>query len=244
MTAPRFAYFPIEMDLSTSIIREAYAPCEWKNLAAKIIVFSIVAFLLITAFEALLINGFKLLANGGISLLNAVFTLCPQQPPPPEIPAPPAELVLSVVETHPREDIEMPEALPEAKKKIAYVVENVSTKNGLTLWGMEDELNGIRKELENKYRVHPFQFLEAIYGRGSKVAKYMPDIVDSILKFPRFMEGVVSGFNDEEHKKKVWDYAPSFAKKVNISLRRLFSLLHPVPDLPTLVRELTETNKT
>ena len=163
-------------------------------------------------------------------------SLCgwPTKQIPLPLPAPPPEIELQF---RPQE-IELPIADAKDRAKIDYVIETVGTKSFASLWwNHEEELRKIDKELVH---VHPFQFLETVFGEDSKIAQFMPEIFKYDLTMGPFIEGLERGFALQEHRDKFWDYLPSFAKKVGMNKRQVISYLHPRQNLEGFVKELIQ----
>ncbi len=243
ITANRFEFSSIHMDVSTSIIRDALAPYELKNLASKIVALAVFPFLMIAAFEAILINGTKILFNTVILLLNAAhgcffpnervtIAFCSDQPEP----SGPAERVDLSIHAVPA-SITMPPINTDFRRKIAHLVKCLEVDSPIELGIKSSSLNQLKVDLAD---VHPFQFLEAIFGDFSSVKDCMPGVMSRSWGIPSsFLGGFISSMKEHPtHRSMVGPYLHSFAKKMKTSSEKIKSYMIPTQDWDGLVKHL------
>jgi len=246
VSSNRFQLIPLEMEVSTAIIKNALAPFKLKNLAAKVVAIAVYPFLLIAAFEAIVINGTRLIINAGISFLNTAYTcwfpngLLPRQTPARnhqrQLQTIPSLLIPPPVSSH----IEIPPPGPTERKKVEFIVTTLAKASYFALWHEhEGTLKQYGEEIEN---LHPFQFLEIIFGRFSTVKKHMPILMSRSIIPREFLNGLAKGISNPIHSQKASSYMHSFAKKVGSSPEYIHSFLSPTHNWDGLVKHLIAIN--
>jgi len=242
----RFESPNLDMELTRGILQSAAAPLELRNLAAKIALFTILPFLMIAAFEAIVINLMaRVFIKLAISGLNCFYSLCTNTLEPLPLPPPRATVVLQqqpdgnviqVVVAAP--EIELPEIGLAERNKIAHVVQTIATASYWSLWREHKErLDAIDREL---IPVHPFQFLEAIFGRTSTVKHHMPAVMNRWKVDSEFIGGLEKSIARTVHREKIYEYLPSFAKKVGSTPEFVQSYLLPEQNWRGLTMHLIE----
>lgn len=239
----RFEPINIQMEVSVSIIQSALAPLELKNLVAKIVTLTVYPFILIAAFEAIVINGTRVILNFGIFLLNSAhgclfpsdFTPAEMEEPSPEDPT---SIALPLNDST-YEEIEMDPPGMVERSKVEFIVKTLAHESLLDIWGKEATLVTYGEEIEH---IHPFQFLEAIFGEFSLVKNDMPTLMKRSIIPGKFLGGLKKSMKLSDHKDKVALYLPSFAKKMNSTLEKVKSFLVPTQKWEGLVMYLIERN--
>ncbi len=246
-TAPFISLIPIEMAVSTSIFKKASLPPGMRNLAARIVTVTLLPFLMIAAFEAVVVNGSKTLANVviySINTLHACFFPKSQiiQEILPPIAAPRQEEIDEPLEMAPA--IELPHTAIHDREKMEWVVETLGTNDPISVLTNNhvSSLNASRGELEH---LHPFQVLDVVFGKYSTVKKH----VHSLMNQSMFRSGFLGGFEEgltnpkfPQHRRMLSAFIPSFAKKVGMPAEKVHSMLTPRRNWEGLVEHLMEIN--
>ena len=223
----RFQFIPFEMNVSTAMIKEALAPPELKNLAARIASATFFPFLIIASFEAIVINGTRLLLNTCILVLNSAYTIffpnefvvkkvVIQAKAPPIVTAP-----LTVTLTQPSSQVTMPPLAREERDKLEYIVTTLATAGSVFALLGDKYLKPYG--VQTKPVVHPFQFMELIFGKFSKVKQHMPNLMGRVFVPGEFIKGFLESALDPIHAAKTNLYIHSFAKKVKLTPEKVMS---------------------
>lgn len=226
----------MRMDVSSKISRDA----ELDNLIAKIVMLTVFPFFMIVVFESILINGAKILLNSIILVLNTSHSHLFPNPAtvsclgkqPSESPAQsPIKGCFSVSSM-----VDMPSPDESAKKKVEDIVTTLATGSWITLIRAKSRLEKYHLDLEP---IHPFQFLEAIFGDDSVVKPLMPKLMNctSLITNP-FLDGLSTGMKNLKHKKNINTYLPSFSEKMKADLNEIHAFIYPVENMKGLVMHL------
>jgi hypothetical protein len=229
ISSNRFELIPIKMEVSTAIIKDALAPYELKNLAAKVVMVAIFPFFMLALFEAIVINGTRIIINTCISILNAVYTcwfpnaiLFPQNPTPMQPHTVQADPLAHIhVTPASSTDIEMPPPGITERKKVEFIVKTLALKDLLEIYNESDTLKKYGKEIAH---IHPFQFLEAIFGKYSIVKEHMPTLMNKYIIPGEFLGGFTKSIKEHPTHSQMTDpYLFSFAKKMRTTPEKIQS---------------------
>lgn len=221
------------MELSTAIVKDAMAPYELKNLAAKIVTISILPFLLIAAFEAIVINGGRLIANVVIIVLNSFAFLFEDDPvaPPPSLSQP-----MATSATSPRSPAQ--ELLPVTdphKKMIAYVVDTLARARWYTIAFSAPTLLTYKTKLLS---VHPLAFLGTIFSNPTIKANLSLLYANGYGN--DFVEGLETNIQRPEHMAQIDAYIPLFCRKLNQPQDQIERFLKPTRNWQALISHLLQ----
>jgi len=231
-STPFYEYRMLDFNLSRSLIETAMIDSkELRVTIAKILCFSLVAFILIAAFESLIINGGKLLLNMGIFVLNAGNTLFFHKEhlillPPPPVPEPPI-LHVQIL------DEPMPPIPPLIEDEFREVFRILATAN--LILELPFHTPYLADFRERTKHLHPLQVVGCLLEKNS-VQREHAFFIDRAILGKTFANDTAAGFADPAHAANTAKYITSFAQKVGISIEaaRGFLLQNP-PHLVDLV---------
>jgi hypothetical protein len=237
-----FQLIPISMSVSASIVKQASAPYEMRNLAAKIVAYSMIFFILITAFEAFVINGAKTLINSAITLMNSAHRLIfSKSELDNEILEPfvtvRAEQVEEAEELLPVE-INMPKISYQDRQKVEWIVRTLGDNSLIEIFKQKSKLEETGEEIMH---LHPFQLLETVFGQYSVIKPQIARVMDDVFIGKNFLAGLEDGIQNTkypEHKTMLRAYIPSFSRSVGVHPEKTHSFLSPTRNWEGLVTHL------
>lgn len=230
-----FELIPMEMSISTAIIKNALAPYELRNLAAKIVVLSVFPFFLLATFEALVVNSARLITNFAITLLDTAYFCWFSNSAQSSSLVPIVRAQAPVTPLKSSEVVEMPVPSAAVRDLIQELVTCLSQDISV-IYGNKARLEAIKRDLED---THPFQFLECIFGRFSQVRDLMPNVMNGMIVPGQFINGLATSMEKEQHFSKAELYLPSFAARVDeVSDANLRYFFNPTPNWKGLIQYL------
>jgi hypothetical protein len=213
---------------------------ECRITIAKVICYSIIAFLGIATFESIVINGARLLLNTGIWVLNTGNSLLgrgeKKRTPVPLIPPAllPARAPQNPVLREP-----LPPLSPAEEQEFRQVFKMLATLDHWTLLLKKPALDAFQGRTKH---LHPLQVLGFLFEVNSNQRDDGAVLIDRVFVGSAFMKDTLATFVHPLHARNTAKYIDSFAEKVGISpdAARGFLLQNP-PDLEALIHYILAT---
>jgi len=144
----------------------------------------------------------------------------PQDFAPPQPLAPPRVLVppLNVPPQNPAIDrpYESLRWLDDDKRQIGEIITTMGTRSYMYVLTCAFQFRGYEAEMDRGEPLHPYKFLETIFGNPS-LKQYMRTIIaDPLLKIG-FMSGVIKGMTREAARNNLDRYIEPFAQEMGVS---------------------------
>jgi len=222
---PVYEYLSLDFRISAALVETAQLESDQlRSTIAKIICYSLFAFLAIAAFESFVVNGAKLALNVGIWMLNMSNSLFFQKedlepPPPPPLP-------ISVRAEIVTEDEPLPPIHPLIEAEFFKVFKILATAN--IVFELPFHTPYLADFRERTKHLHPLQVIGCLLEKNS-LQREDAIFVDRAILGKTFVSDTTAGFAEPAHAESAPKYMASFAEKVgvHVDVARAFLLQKP-----------------
>lgn len=236
---PTYDYLHLDFRVTRNLLRAAMLDSnDLRVVIAKVLTCTILPFLLIAAFEAIVINGVRLILNVVLLTLNsanAVFfrrTVPPVQSSSPLMigeedlfPPPPPPVIYEP----------LPPLTSEEERKFIFIVNTLAKGYLAGAWNASE----LRYNQQSTQHVHPLLTLGFMMEVGTERRQRVREFFEYSIIRSTFVSDTLRALDDPRHVTNTAKYIPAFANKIGLPLEEAQEFLRQKP--PKLLELMTRT---